>query len=229
MKTSKIHLGESTHLYLESMKVYLVDFIFRFGISCWRVVKNNGSLGISWVYHALDVEKIQGYPNHYSGPKWLEQLPKFNGDAHCVIHHVVSFLQYASEINVIHDDLLMNLFVHYLEGEQKSWVKYCSGPTEISSFAYFFKIFFKCWGPHLQKFEDVIATLQENEEASQASKNEYQELKENDDEEDQEPPLNPIHEDFNEDIEDRAQSPIEGQRHEDESEDEEAYISIEDK
>jgi hypothetical protein len=81
----------------------------------------------------------------------------------------------------------------------------------------------------LQKFEDVIATLQENEEASQASKHEDQELKENDDEEDQEPPLNPIHEDFNEDIEDRAQSPIEGQRHEYESEDEEAYISIEDK
>jgi hypothetical protein len=55
-------------------------------------------------------------PKPFSRPKWLEQLPKFNGDAHCVIHHVVSFLQYASEINVIHDDILMNLFVHYLEG-----------------------------------------------------------------------------------------------------------------
>jgi hypothetical protein len=100
---------------------------------------------------------------------------------------------------------------------------------EISTFAYFFKIFFKCWGPHLKNFEDVIATLQENEEASQASKYEDQDLKENYDEEDQEPPLNPIHENFNEYIEDRAKSPIEGQRHEYEREDEEAYISIEDK
>jgi hypothetical protein len=85
------------------------------------------------------------------------------------------------------------------------------------------------WITHLKKFEDVIATLQETEEASQASNHEDQELKENDDEEYKETPRNPIHETFNEDIEDRAQSPIEGQRHEDESEGEEAYISIEDK
>jgi len=64
----------------------------------------------------------------------------------------------------------------------------------------------------LQGFEDSFATLQENEETSQASKYEDQELEKYDDQEDHEPPLDLIHEYFDEDIEDKAQSSIKGQR-----------------
>jgi len=71
------------------------------------------------IYHARDVEKIPRYPKHYY-LKWLEEFPIFNGDTHCVIFHIAAFLQYASKINSMHENVLMKLFVASVKGDQRA-------------------------------------------------------------------------------------------------------------
>jgi hypothetical protein len=50
-----------------------------------------------WEFHkqyaTVDVKRILGYPNHYS-PKWLEDLPKYDGDPSLAGPHIVNFLRY---------------------------------------------------------------------------------------------------------------------------------------
>jgi hypothetical protein len=69
------------------------------------------------MFPSLDINNIPGYPNHFS-PDWLDDCPKFDGDPSSAITHVVKFLKYASKINVIHEDVLIRLFLVSLEARK---------------------------------------------------------------------------------------------------------------
>jgi hypothetical protein len=80
-----------------------------------------------WEFHeqfaTLDVRGVPGYPNHYS-PDWLDDLPRYDGDPSLVIPHIENFLRYVLEINVIHEDVMMRLFVSSFVTEQCNWVRH---------------------------------------------------------------------------------------------------------
>jgi hypothetical protein len=61
------------------------------------------------VYPSIDVQNIPGYPNHFS-TEWRESFPKFNGDPTLAVTHVMNYMKYASSLNVLHEDVLMNFF-----------------------------------------------------------------------------------------------------------------------
>jgi hypothetical protein len=71
----------------------------------------------------------------------------------------VKFLKYASEINVIHEDTLIRLFLVSLEARQKNWVKNCCSPRSISSLTIFIDEFLKQWAPRTQRYEDILHNL----------------------------------------------------------------------
>jgi hypothetical protein len=136
-----------------------------------------------WEFHEIFpcfyLKEIMGYPNEYPS-EWRENLPKFDGIESHAIQHTISFLDYVFKHNVIDEDILIKLIsVFSLEMKEMDWVSYCSGPRTISSCVDFVKVFFKHWGPHLQKFgdafEEYIEALQEYKEESQVSKQEEQE------------------------------------------------------
>jgi hypothetical protein len=72
----------------------------------------------------------------------MKHIPKFDGNAHFVTQHVISFLEFVSKLNVIHEEVLIRLFVSSLEGDPKTWIKHCS-PRKISSFAGLIQVFLK--------------------------------------------------------------------------------------
>jgi hypothetical protein len=73
-------------------------------------------------FPSLGIKDIIGYPNHFS-LDWVYDCPKFNGDPTLAITHIVRFLKYTSKINVIHEDVLIKLFLVSLEPRQKFWVR----------------------------------------------------------------------------------------------------------
>jgi hypothetical protein len=88
---------------------------------------------------------------------WLDDYPKFDGNLSLAIDHVVKFLKYTFEINVIHEDLLIRFFLISLEGRQKNWVKHSLGPKSISSLTIFIEEFLKQWGLRFQSYEDTFS------------------------------------------------------------------------
>jgi hypothetical protein len=65
------------------------------------------------VYPSLDVQNVPGYPNHFS-TEWRENFPKFDGDPSLAVTHVVNYMKYALSLNVLHEDVLMKIFVSSL-------------------------------------------------------------------------------------------------------------------
>jgi len=76
------------------------------------------------VNKVVDVKSLHGYPNEYP-QDWLKDCPKFYGDPSLSISHVVKFLKYTLEINVIDEYTLMRLFTYSLEAREGDWVVYC--------------------------------------------------------------------------------------------------------
>jgi hypothetical protein len=70
------------------------------------------------VYSSHNVQNIPGYPN-LCPAWWREKWPKFDGDPTLVVTHVVKYMRYASSINVMHEDVLMKIFVYYLDSSQR--------------------------------------------------------------------------------------------------------------
>jgi hypothetical protein len=52
--------------------------------------------------------------------EWRENFPKFNGDPTLAVTHVVNYMKYASSLNVLHEDVLMKIFVSSLESSQRN-------------------------------------------------------------------------------------------------------------
>jgi hypothetical protein len=92
------------------------------------------------MFPSLDIKNVSGYPNHFS-LDWGDNCPKFDGDPSLAITHVVKFLKYTSEINVIHEDVLIRFFLLSLEARQKNWVKHSLSPKSISSLTFSLKNF----------------------------------------------------------------------------------------
>jgi len=65
----------------------------------------------------------------------------YDGDCNLPISHVASFLEFISNINVTHEDVLLRLFVYSLEGVPRAWIKHCTIPKQISSLAGLMQVF----------------------------------------------------------------------------------------
>jgi hypothetical protein len=80
------------------------------------------SRDLPWAFHkvypSLDVQNIPGYPNLFPAG-WRENCPKFDGDPTLAVTHVVNYMRYASSINVMHEDVLMNFFCIFSGLESK--------------------------------------------------------------------------------------------------------------
>ena len=107
------------------------------------------------VYKALNVEDVYWYPNKCI-PRWWEDYSKFDSDPSSAIAHVVKFSKYTSELNVIHEDVIMRLFMIPLEARQRNWVKHSCIPKSIPSMEVFILKFLKHWGLRFQRFEDTL-------------------------------------------------------------------------
>jgi hypothetical protein len=90
------------------------------------------------VYPSFDFHDIPGYPNHCS-MEWRTSCPKFNGDPALAVTHVVNYMNYASILvvlheDVIHEDVLMNIFVTSLELSQRNFLARSCKPKRIPSY-----------------------------------------------------------------------------------------------
>jgi hypothetical protein len=70
------------------------------------------------VYPSIDVQNVLGYPNHCS-IEWRGIFSKFDGDPSLPVTHVMNYMKYASSLNVLHEYVLMKIFVSSLESSQK--------------------------------------------------------------------------------------------------------------
>jgi hypothetical protein len=95
------------------------------------------------LYPPLDIKDILGYPNNLP-PKWENNILKLDDDALCVILHVSSFFKYVSKLNEGHEDVLIRLFVIFLEEYQWMWVKDLTGLMKITSLVGVIQVFLKC-------------------------------------------------------------------------------------
>jgi hypothetical protein len=97
------------------------------------------------VYKALDVEFVYWYPNKCP-LGWWEDFLNFDGDPSSAIVHVVIFSKYTFEMDVIHDNVLVRLFILSLDVKQRDWVRHYCIPKRIPSMVFFLWEFLKCWG-----------------------------------------------------------------------------------
>jgi hypothetical protein len=81
------------------------------------------------IFPSLDIENYFEYQNYFS-LNWWENCQKIDSDLTFSVTHVVKFLKYISQINVIHDDVLIRLFLLYLEVIKNNWVKHSLNPKK---------------------------------------------------------------------------------------------------
>lgn len=137
------------------MKRYEYDMFFRLKI--WNEI-GMASFQERWyagVYAPLNLSGIPGYPNE-NPPRWAEHLPRLCGDTYLVAHHVVSFMDYISKLNVEHEDVTIIMFSHSLMGIAYDWF-HSFGKGEINSFAGFVREFCKYWdSSYKEQIEDLL-------------------------------------------------------------------------
>jgi len=93
-------------------------------------------------FPALDFDNIHEYPNRYL---WDDQSPKFHGSRDEASRHVKSFIDYASKLNIKHEDLLMKSFHDSLKDIPKSWVTIHSKRKSFSSLSSLIRSFRIYW------------------------------------------------------------------------------------
>jgi hypothetical protein len=54
---------------------------------------------------------------------WISSVPNFHGDNHIDTQHVASFMDYALEINIDNEDVVIRLFSHSLHGYARDWFR----------------------------------------------------------------------------------------------------------
>ena len=112
------------------------------------------------MYPSIDVQNIPGYPNHCS-TEWRASCPKFNGDLALAVTHVVNYVKYASSLNVLHEDVLMKIFVFSLESSQRSWLSHSCDPKSIPSSTKLIEEFLKHCQPTTQNLQDTFQELKD--------------------------------------------------------------------
>jgi hypothetical protein len=92
------------------------------------------SRDLAWEFHNVYpyfyVQNILGYPNHCYA-EWRENFPKLDGDPALAVTHVVEYMKYASSLNVLHEYVMMKIFVSYLEESQRKWLAHSYDPKNI--------------------------------------------------------------------------------------------------
>jgi hypothetical protein len=97
--------------------------------------------------------RIPGYPNHCP-TEWRENCPKFDGDPALAVTHVVNYMKYVSSLNVLHEDVLMKIFMSSLESSQKDWLAHSCDPKSIPSSTKLIEEFLRNYRPATQSLQD---------------------------------------------------------------------------
>lgn len=69
------------------------------------------------VYVPLNFFDILRYPNELPDLDWDENIAKFHGYKGSTTLHVTSFMKSISDLDVVHKDVIMKMFVYSLENE----------------------------------------------------------------------------------------------------------------
>lgn len=83
-------------------------------------------------YLVIDFKDILGYINCY-GTNSMKNVPKLDGDPSSIVDHLVKFIKYALEINMVIKDALKRFFINFLGKDPSEWVKYSCEPKSIPS------------------------------------------------------------------------------------------------
>ena len=103
-------------------------------------------------FRKIYFSSVLEYLNQLSPPRWaFERAPKFHGHLHLATQHVTSFIDYISDLNVVHEDVIMKLFVISMEEDANRWLKHLDR-GEISSFIGLIKAFHKDWDDNYQGY-----------------------------------------------------------------------------
>jgi hypothetical protein len=68
-------------------------------------------------------------------------------------------MKYASRLNVLHEDVLMKIFVSSLESSQKYWLAHSCDPKSIPSSTKLIEEFLRHYRPATQSLQDAFQEL----------------------------------------------------------------------
>jgi hypothetical protein len=68
-------------------------------------------------------------------------------------------MKYVSSLDVLHEDVLMKIFVSSLESSQKDWLAHLCDPKSIPSSTKLIEEFLRHYRPATQSLEDVFQEL----------------------------------------------------------------------
>jgi hypothetical protein len=110
------------------------------------------------VYPSFDVQDILGYTNHFSS-EWRESFLKFDGDPALAVTYVVNYMKYALSLNVLHEYVLMKIYVSSLESSKKDWFAHSCDPKSIPSSTNLIEEFLRHYQPVTQSLQDVFQEI----------------------------------------------------------------------
>jgi hypothetical protein len=93
--------------------------------------------------------------------EWREKFPKFNGDPNLAVHHVVNYMKYASSLNVLHEYVLMKIFVSSLETSQRNFLTHSCDLKSIWSSTNLVEEFLIHYKPTIQDLQDFFHELED--------------------------------------------------------------------
>jgi hypothetical protein len=71
----------------------------------------------------------------------------------------MNYMKYASSLNVLHEDVLMKIFVSSLESSQKDWLAHSCDPKSIPSSTKLIEEFLRQYRPATQSLQDAFQEL----------------------------------------------------------------------
>jgi hypothetical protein len=127
-----VHLGDSTPIH------YCIKYEY--------VLQNKFGPWVLEYYVPLNFRGISWFPHEEPSICWIDHLINFEGHSSSRLH-IISFMKSNAKIDVLHEDIVMRMFLHTFDGKVVDW--YGSlGDKSISSFIGFFRVFLKCWDPN---------------------------------------------------------------------------------
>ena len=82
---------------------------------------------VSCDYPLIDFSRILGFSNRLVSEMTSTSLPGFRGDDndYSTRFHVMIFLSHMSQKNIQHEDHMMAMFAHSLQGDASCWLHEC--------------------------------------------------------------------------------------------------------
>jgi hypothetical protein len=65
-----------------------------------------------YLFTPLDFSCILGSPHHLYPWVWMHHVPIFWGQPHLASMHLSSFMKFIIENNIVHEDVLMKIFIY---------------------------------------------------------------------------------------------------------------------